>query len=135
MRATGALLLCFAAGYSADCTGWVPAEIRDVEYPVLANQARVEGIVTASVLVGENGSVRDVSIGSGDRLLIGSVKQTLLAWKFMKCGFRSKRVEHEFMFTFTFRLKGTTSHRPQTRFTYMHPYKVIVQAEAVEWMP
>jgi protein TonB len=51
-------------------------------YPVLARQARIEGLVVLSIVVDEKGDVQDVKALSGPPLLARSAEDALRRWRF-----------------------------------------------------
>jgi protein TonB len=51
-------------------------------YPVLARQARIEGVVVLSIVVDEKGEVQDVKAISGQPLLAKSAEDALRHWRF-----------------------------------------------------
>jgi TonB family protein len=59
------------------------------EYPDEAKQKHVKGFVKMILTVAEDGSVRDVKIVEGNRLLIDAAKQAAMQWRytpFVNCG-------------------------------------------------
>jgi TonB family protein len=58
-----------------------PVHITPVHYPPLAKQVRTNGTVVARVVVGQDGTVRQVDVLKGHPLLDQSVKDGLRVWK------------------------------------------------------
>lgn len=52
------------------------------EYPSIAKQLKVQGVVELEALVGENGKVEDVKIVSGNAVLTAPATAALKKWKF-----------------------------------------------------
>lgn len=55
---------------------------REPEYPPLARQARIQGIVRFTVVVGTNGSVERAALKSGHPLLVESARDAVLQYRF-----------------------------------------------------
>ena len=51
-------------------------------YPPLAKQARISGTVMLSVIIGADGSVRDIQVISGHPLLIPAALEAVRQWKY-----------------------------------------------------
>jgi TonB family protein len=66
----------------------VGGEIQDVnlvkkvtpEYPPLAKQARIQGVVRFNVIIGKDGSVQNVQLINGHPLLVQPAKDALVQW-------------------------------------------------------
>lgn len=52
------------------------------EYPPLARQARVEGVVTLNAVVGQDGSVQNLSVVSGHPLLVPAAIEAVRHWTY-----------------------------------------------------
>jgi protein TonB len=74
------------------------------EYPPMAKQFKVEGVVELEALVGENGKVEKVSIVSGNALLTRPASDALKLWKFTPFTQDGKPVKALAPITFTFKL-------------------------------
>lgn len=83
------------------------------EYPQIAKDAKVEGVVQLKVLVDRNGNVIRTCVTSGHPLLNASSRKAALAWKFKKhfggtsASFRGVRYA-ETVVTFNFTLAHKT---------------------------
>lgn len=63
-----------------------PSRIVGLQYPWLANLARVQGKVELYATVAEDGQVSEISSVSGHQLLKDSAKASLSRWVFSGCG-------------------------------------------------
>ncbi len=52
------------------------------EYPPLARQARVQGVVRFNALIGADGYIRDLTLTSGHPLLVPAAQQAVRRWKY-----------------------------------------------------
>ena len=67
------------------------------EYPTLAKQLRLTGVVKVSVIIGTDGSIKDVQVLGGHPILVQQVEDTLKKWKYAPAGAETK-VQLEFRF-------------------------------------
>jgi len=74
------------------------------EYPPMAKQFKVEGVVELEAVVGENGKVEKVNILSGNALLTRPASDALKQWKFKPFTEADKPVKVLAPISFTFRL-------------------------------
>ncbi len=74
------------------------------EYPEEARLQRIQGPVVLSALVGANGSVRDVSVISGDPHLTQAAVDAVRQWRFKPHLVRGKPVDFETQITVNFAL-------------------------------
>lgn len=104
-------------------------------YPILANQARIEGVVRLKLSLDEEGGVLKVDLISGHPVLARTAEENIRLWKFVApCGDKqgaSRVVE----FTYEFRLNGEVEMNPRTQFRYEHPFRAIVTSQTLHWMP
>jgi protein TonB len=86
----GLLVLCAASGLcdsppkkisQAEALSAVVSKVAP-EYPAIARQLHISGAVTIELLIGENGSVENVSAVSGNPVLTRPTMDTLKKWKF-----------------------------------------------------
>ncbi len=63
------------------------------EYPMMARQQGVSGIVTLRAIIGEDGSVKDLSVVSGDSMLAGAALNAVKKWKYQPTMVNGKPVE------------------------------------------
>jgi protein TonB len=52
------------------------------EYPDLAKQARIQGVVRFSVMIGKDGSVESLNLVSGHPLLVDAAKTAVQQWQY-----------------------------------------------------
>ena len=110
-------------------------EIRGATYPVLANQARIEGTVRLKLTLSRTGAVSHAEVLSGNPVLARAARENVVLWRFAApCSGRDGK-ESVIEFTYVFRLRGGVDAGPRTSFRYEHPYKVILTSEALHWMP
>ena len=127
--AVGLMLVCHALAGE-----WFAVQIPSPTYPLLANQAGIEGLVRLKLTLDGSGAVLRAEVLSGPPVLARSARDNAVLWKFATpCpdGKTSQTIE----FTYDFRLEGEVDARPRTRFHYEHPYRAIVISEALHWMP
>jgi TonB family protein len=117
---------------SAFAGEWFAKVIDAPTYPILANQARIEGVVQLKLVVDGNGVVLRADVVSGNQVLARAAQDNIRKWKFVApCSAGPKTID----FTYEFKLEGEVEEHPRTIFRYEHPYKVIVESQAVHWMP
>lgn len=125
-----ALLLAFA-GVAAD---WFPVQFESPNYPLLANQARIEGVVRLRLVLGADGRVLRSEPLSGNSLLARAAEANALTWRFARsCSEETTSSSIDFIYSFT--LEGEAPDRPTVRFSYEHPYRVRVVSQALHWTP
>ena len=64
----------------------------DPKYPVIARQARIEGIVNVDAVIDENGNVVQVHAIDGPGLLIASALEAVMQWKYQPTLLNGERV-------------------------------------------
>jgi protein TonB len=74
------------------------------EYPPIAKQLKVEGMVELEALIGENGKVEKVNILSGNAMLTRAGADALRQWKFTPFTEDGKPVKALAPMTFAFKL-------------------------------
>jgi TonB family protein len=74
------------------------------QYPEAAKQQHIQGRVVLNVLVGIDGSVKDLSIISGDALLASAATDAVRQWRFRPHQLKGKAVEFETRITVNFAL-------------------------------
>jgi TonB family protein len=67
------------------------------EYPALAKQMRLTGVVKVNVVIGTDGLVRDVQVLGGHPILVQEVEETLKKWKYAPTNVETK-AQLEFKF-------------------------------------
>jgi protein TonB len=88
-------------------TGVIPGQpIRRVEprYPILAAQTRREGDVILRIVIGTDGSVRDVEVVSGDLLLAQAAVEAVRQWRYQPTLLNGEPVEVQGAVVVQFRL-------------------------------
>jgi len=65
------------------------------EYPPLARMARIQGVVRMEVLIGKDGSVQDIKVLSGHKLLVMSAVLAVSEWRYQPLLINEKPVEWE----------------------------------------
>jgi len=63
------------------------------QYPVLASEARVQGIVRLSAVISKDGRVEDLKVISGHPLLIASAMDAVKQWVYQPTYLNSQPVE------------------------------------------
>ena len=74
------------------------------QYPEAAKQQHIQGPVILGVLVGADGSVKDLSVISGDPLLASAATDAVRQWRFKPHQLKGKAVEFETRITVNFAL-------------------------------
>jgi hypothetical protein len=106
-------------------------------YPLLAQQARIEGTVSADIVLSTAGSIRDVNVHDGANpsattrgVLLKAVSDAVRAAEFERsCAGRTVRI------VFIFELAGTSSGRPRQTLAFGTPNKFWIRSEAPHWQP
>ncbi len=52
------------------------------DYPTLAKQARIQGVVRFTVTIGKDGTVQDIQLISGHPLLVSSAQTAVMQWQY-----------------------------------------------------
>jgi TonB family protein len=117
---------------------WCAAKLQSLDYPALALQARISGVVRLAAQIGRDGTVIETRIISGSEILGGAARENLRSWKFMRCSLsdsnRAREVDYiEIVYDFV--LAGQTLSAPRTQFSYEHPGRVTVTSAAPHWVP
>lgn len=99
------LLEMWGAPQRLDCE---PRRVVSVEYPALAQQARITGTVTARLRISPEGNVIEVAILEGHRLLAQAVEKTLREWRFSNSCVSSDSTG-QFVVKWNFSFKGECS--------------------------
>jgi TonB family protein len=112
---------------------WFPVQFESPVYPPLANQARIEGVVTLNLTLASDGRVASAERVSGDPVLARAAAANALTWRFAQACREKPPASIEFKYVF--RLQGSSNQNPTTRSRYQHPYVMTVISEALHWMP
>jgi TonB family protein len=110
-------------------------DIQGGTYPVLANQARIEGTVRLKVKVDSAGAVSGAEVLSGHPVLARAAQENVMSWRFSAPDLGVDAPESVIEFTYVFRLKGEVDANPRTSFRYQHPYKVTLTSQSLHWVP
>lgn len=110
---------------------WEPTELAALQYPPLAKQARLTGIVVVRIELEEDGSVASAHALTGHPLLAMEVQKNVLRWKFRQVSSDAPRTEQHPYLIYHFRLEGRCSHAAacRTEFTVEYPNYVVVKSE------
>ena len=74
------------------------------EYPIIARQLKIQGVVELEALVTEEGSVEKVEIVSGNPVLTRPATEALKKWKFNPFVANGKPVKAQAQISMTFKL-------------------------------
>lgn len=82
--------------------------IRDVrpQYPPIARQARIQGIVVLLAVIGKDGSVRDLHVKSGSPLLAQAAVDAVKQWRYKPYFLNGEPVEVDTLININFTLAG-----------------------------
>jgi len=73
-------------------------------YPAMARQLKVEGMVEVQVVIGEEGKVEDASAVSGNPILTKAAIETVKQWKFTPFKSGGKTVKAQTVLSFNFKM-------------------------------
>ena len=76
------------------------------QYPPLARQARVQGIVVLRATISRDGKIENLQIISGHPLLVKSAMDAVLQWRYRPYYLSNEPVEVETQVTVNFTLAG-----------------------------
>jgi TonB family protein len=108
---------------------WEPAEIVGLNYPRIARQARITGLVVVRVSVKASGSAREADVVSGHPLLGEAARLNALDWKFRTVGSRSDKSDEVFL-VYRFVLRGNCAAKNcRELFVVEYPNFVLVRSE------
>ena len=108
---------------------WTPKEIVSLSYPRLALQARITGIVIVRVIVGTDGSVKEVAAVSGHPLLAQEAQRNALNWKFEQSE-ANRDTSNEVFIVYRFVVKGNCAGKNcRQGFMVEYPNFVVVSSE------
>ena len=116
---------------------WCAEKWPPMDFPMLALQARVSGVVRLKARIDGDGTVGHARVLSGNRVLGQAAQENLAKWIFGRCsggvhGLTAHAGEIEIVYDF--KLAGM-SLSPKTAFLYKPKGRVIVAAPAAHWMP
>jgi hypothetical protein len=113
------------------CASGHPKKILGLDYPRLAQLARLQGKVEAVCHVAENGSVKSVGIRSGHPVLARAVEENLLQWVFFS---RPDPSDQQVIFEFEL-LDVCDTSRCRQQFWFEYPNIVRVIAHQLPLNP
>jgi len=76
------------------------------QYPVLARQARVQGVVVLRAVISRDGRIENLQVISGHPLLVKSAEDAVKQWRYRPYYLNSEPVEVETQVTVNFTLSG-----------------------------
>src|SRR5271169_4033558 len=76
------------------------------QYPPLAKQARIQGVVVLQALIGKDGSIQNLHVVSGHPMLTGSALEAVKAWRYKPYYLNGEPVEVETTINVNFTLAG-----------------------------
>lgn len=116
---------------------WNVRRVVSLQYPALAAQARIEGRVEVQVLLHEDGSVRTVSLVSGNAILSKAACENVTRWRFGRAANEASATkESSAVVVYLFKLTGACdTNRCPTTFTFDFPNSALVESAAPWWQP
>jgi TonB family protein len=81
-------------------------------YPPLARQARVQGQVVLTALIGRDGSIENLQMVSGHPMLVPAAMHAVEQWKYKPYLVNSQPVEVEMQVCINFSLSGNSGNNP-----------------------
>lgn len=76
------------------------------QYPPLAKQARIQGTVVLSALIGKDGSIQNLHVVSGHPMLTNAALEAVKEWKYKPYILNGEPVEVETTINVNFSLSG-----------------------------
>jgi protein TonB len=86
---------------SANCVRCPPPQ-----YPPLARQARIQGVVRLHAIIAKDGTIQDLQVISGHPMLVGSAMQAVRQWRYAPTLLNGTPVEVDTEITVNFTLAG-----------------------------
>lgn len=127
--------LFLVCGARAEMDEFTVEHLEGLEYPPLAAQARIEGEVSLSCILTDNGRVQKVEVLSGQPLLARTARDNASNWRF-KPSTISRGTPHAFTLIYRFRLTGTCfAPTCKSDFSFDYPNMVTVMTQARHWNP
>jgi len=117
---------------AADDVLWIPKHIVSVEYPLLALQSRMNGVVKIACALQRDGTLTECKPLSGPLLLAHAAMGKLSEWRFQPIPGTTPPTSTPAVLTFEFRLSGPAVSRPRTTFVYDHPFQALIVSENLE---
>jgi TonB family protein len=128
--------LLVATNVYAALAACAPITIVGSKYPHAARSARIQGLVRVSVMIAEDGSVKDIQINTGHPVLGRFVRSELRHWKFGTQEPASGDCS-AFEMTWSFRLIGYCDDAPRcdSRFVLVYPNEVTITSQIPRIQP
>lgn len=121
------LLLALCATKAAEAP-WSVQRMVSMEYPLLAQQARIEEIVELSCQLGPKGEVAACNAVSGHPILRNAALDNERQYRFRRTV--AGTVETEVRLRYEFALHGEgVRHRPKMEFAFEYPNRILVTSE------
>jgi len=76
------------------------------QYPPLAKQARIQGVVVLQALIGKDGSIQNLHVVSGHPMLTNAALEAVKEWKYKPYFLNGEPVEVETTINVNFSLSG-----------------------------
>jgi protein TonB len=76
------------------------------QYPALAKQARIQGVVVLQALIGKDGSIQNLHVVSGHPMLTNAALEAVKEWKYKPYYLNGEPVEVETTINVNFSLSG-----------------------------
>ena len=76
------------------------------EYPPIARQARIQGVVVLQALIGNDGSIQNLHVVSGHPMLTNAALAAVKEWKYKPYFLNGEPVEVETTINVNFTLSG-----------------------------
>jgi TonB family protein len=128
-------LWVFIIAVPASAGDWYATTVESLTYPLLGNQAKIEGKVQLTLTIAPDGRVTQADVVSGNPVLARDAKSNALTLRFTAPCKDDKSAPRTIEFTYEFRLVGETEQRPSTSVHYEHPYKMLVVSQTQHWNP
>ena len=76
------------------------------QYPTLARQARVQGVVVLRAMISREGKIENLQVMSGHPMLVQSAMEAVRQWRYRPYYLNNEPVEVETQVTVNFTLSG-----------------------------
>jgi TonB family protein len=121
-------------------SGWIPTKAVSCEYPRLALQARISGMVRLRVTLDKDGQVGGVAAITGNPILASAARASLRQWAFAYVPLREQAAgdspgTRSIDFVVLFKLVSLETPLNAPLFVYQYPNKATVSAVAPHWEP
>jgi hypothetical protein len=141
VRCIAAAVIAMAALFGQEASiqpRWRVDKIVGLEYPPVAAQAQIAGLVEVECILSEDGVVKTAHTGRGNDILARAARDNAMKWRFRQNsqGDFSRAEQLSTKILYTFRISGICARNTcPTTFTFEVPDRVLVEVDAPGWQP